>query len=119
MNQHPDTHPAHRQVVAAALEDWWLTTDPREPFHAPDVADHVETYLLSSGYTITPDAPAPSWAAIAFNTALALVAALAAVVFLHDRIWLWAIACIALAAGLAREIHLDITDRHHHDPRNA
>lgn len=42
-------------VIAAALEDWWLTTDPAEPFNTAAVAEDVERYLNSSGYRITPD----------------------------------------------------------------
>ncbi|MFI6274284.1 hypothetical protein [Streptomyces sp. NPDC050988] len=45
----------HRDVIEAALTDWWITTDPSEPFHSPAVAEQVETYLLDGGYVIAPD----------------------------------------------------------------
>ncbi|MFI1030759.1 hypothetical protein [Streptomyces sp. NPDC020951] len=50
----------HLDVMAAAVEDWWLTADPAaDRATGPDVAAHVEMYLRSSGYHITPD-PWPS-----------------------------------------------------------
>ncbi|MFF8034893.1 hypothetical protein [Streptomyces sp. NPDC016626] len=45
----------HRVVIAAALEDWWITTDLAQPFEPHAVAETVEFYLISSGYTIAPD----------------------------------------------------------------
>ncbi|MCM8550043.1 hypothetical protein [Streptomyces sp. STCH 565 A] len=47
--------PAPRAVIAAALEDWWTTTDPVEPFAPTTLAADVELHLISSGYRITPD----------------------------------------------------------------
>lgn len=49
------TPPGHQRIIEAALDDWWITTDPIEPFHSPAVAEQVEMYLLNSGYTIAPD----------------------------------------------------------------
>ena len=46
--------PHHLAVIAAALDDWWLVTDPRAPFDGAAIAPRVEVYLLSSGYHITP-----------------------------------------------------------------
>ncbi|WP_432032760.1 hypothetical protein [Streptomyces antibioticus] len=46
--------PHHLTVIAAALDDWWLVTDPRAPFDGAAIAPRVENYLLSSGYQITP-----------------------------------------------------------------
>ncbi|MFJ6659684.1 hypothetical protein ACIQNG_25525 [Streptomyces sp. NPDC091377] len=43
-----------RQIIAAALDDWWLTADPSRPPDTTTAADQVEMYLLSSGYQITP-----------------------------------------------------------------
>lgn len=51
-----DAPPAYLDVMAAAVEDWWLTTDPANGrATGPDIAAHVEMYLRSSGYHITPD----------------------------------------------------------------
>ncbi|MEU9654420.1 hypothetical protein AB0E00_36765 [Streptomyces sp. NPDC048110] len=47
--------PAPRAVIAAALEEWWITTDPVEPFVPATVAADVELHLISSGYRITQD----------------------------------------------------------------
>jgi hypothetical protein len=49
----------HQKVIAAALEDWWITTDPAAPFDPATVAESVEQYLLSSGYYIAPDTGIP------------------------------------------------------------
>lgn len=59
-----DTRPTiadipHLVVVAAALDDWWTTTDPGLPFDSHDVAAHVEMYLLSSGYHVAPAPASP------------------------------------------------------------
>ncbi|NUS85999.1 MAG: hypothetical protein HOY75_25570 [Streptomyces sp.] len=46
----------HLDVMAAAVEDWWLTADPAaDRATGPDIAACVEMYLLSSGYHITPN----------------------------------------------------------------
>lgn len=45
----------HLDIIAAALDDWWTVTDPRAEFNGADIAPHVEQYLLSSGYHITPN----------------------------------------------------------------
>lgn len=47
--------PAPRAVIAGALEEWWITTDPTEPFVPATVAADVELHLISSGYRITHD----------------------------------------------------------------
>lgn len=49
----------HQKVIAAALEDWWITTDPTEPFDPATVAASVELYLLTAGYYIAPDTGIP------------------------------------------------------------
>lgn len=41
-------------VIAAALDDWWITTDPSAEFNGAVIAPHVAMYLLTSGYRITP-----------------------------------------------------------------
>ncbi|WP_411090816.1 hypothetical protein [Streptomyces sp. 049-1] len=46
---------APRDVIAAALEDWWITTDPVAPFEPAAVAADVEQYLDRAGYRITSD----------------------------------------------------------------
>lgn len=54
----------HQKVIAAALEDWWITTDPLEPFDPTTVADRVELYLVTAGYCIAPDTRSPRMPAI-------------------------------------------------------
>lgn len=50
----PQTGGPHTDVVAAALEDWWITTDPVQPFEPRAVAESVEAHLVASGYAIVP-----------------------------------------------------------------
>ncbi|MDX2681083.1 hypothetical protein [Streptomyces soliscabiei] len=46
----------HLDVMAAAVEDWWTTTDPaHDQATGPHLAAYVEMYLTSSGYHITPN----------------------------------------------------------------
>lgn len=114
MTHHPA--PGHRAVIEAALMDWWTTTDPMQPFDAPEVADHVELYLLSSGYEIGPNTgstPVTSLPAIAFNLFLALIGALGTYAFITEGIWIWAVGCLALTTALAHEARRDITERLH------
>lgn len=108
---------SHRAVIEAALYDWWLTTDPHQPFHAPAVAEQVEVYLLSSGYVIGPDipgnTPVPTRSDITTAVVLAVIctatAILAAVI--HD--WWWGTLGLLGAGLLVREAHRDIRDRRH------
>jgi len=52
----PAAAPApHLAVIAAALDDWWTTADPAATFDGDTIAPHVEMYLLSSGYHVTPN----------------------------------------------------------------
>ncbi|MFF8980204.1 hypothetical protein ACF08A_25755 [Streptomyces cellulosae] len=44
----------HLEVVAGALEDWWITADPAQPFECRAVAEAVEAHLITSGYRIAP-----------------------------------------------------------------
>ncbi|MEU5111688.1 hypothetical protein AB0G64_09330 [Streptomyces longwoodensis] len=44
----------HLVVMAAALDDWWITLDPALPFAGAAAAAHVEEYLASSGYHVVP-----------------------------------------------------------------
>lgn len=58
----------HLDVVAAALEDWWITTDPVQPFEPRAVAEAVEAQLITSGYYIAPDTEATPMTSTARTT---------------------------------------------------
>jgi hypothetical protein len=46
----------YRDVIATAVEDWWLTTDPAQDRNTgAEIAAYVDMYLTSSGYHITPN----------------------------------------------------------------
>ncbi|MGA5486680.1 hypothetical protein ACPCK1_02765 [Streptomyces pseudogriseolus] len=49
----------HLDVIASALEDWWLITDPAQPFDTRVVAQAVDARLTRSGYRIAPDTGRP------------------------------------------------------------
>lgn len=109
------------QIIAAALDDWWINTDPAEPFDADQVADVVERYLISSGYSIGPDTSIPpgpvprrALATVALlGTATAAVTLIAA---LHS-LWVWAASGALVTALLTREAVHDLTGRHHRSTR--
>jgi hypothetical protein len=116
MTHHPQ--PGPRAVIEAALYDWWLSTDPAEPFHTPAVAAQVETYLLSSGYTIAPNTPRnPPMPTRRSITAVAAIAAICAVSVILATLrgdWAWAAAGTLGTGLLTREGIRDIRDRRHH-----
>ncbi|MEV6124891.1 hypothetical protein AB0M23_31025 [Streptomyces sp. NPDC052077] len=95
------------QVIAAALTDWRLTADPGTP---PDqaaaaAADHVELYLLSSGYRITVRPGRVSRAATVLP--LAACTAGAALAAVHGD-WWWTLMA-TIGAGLLGQ---EILDKH-------
>lgn len=111
--------PDHQHVVAAALDDWWITTDPARPFDAPDVAAHVDTYLADFGYRIRPTTQTgrpvptriPSLGDVIFGAVLVLAAVLAATqAAFRGHLW-WAVAGYVLVLVLARDTAGDIRDR--------
>jgi hypothetical protein len=118
---HPTRKPApapaateHRLLIEAALDQWWTTTDPAQPFHIPAVAEQVETRLNHAGYRITPDTPrtpVPTRRDIAIAALLALICCIGSVYLAARHDWWWA-AIGAIPAGLlTREAIRDFTDR--------
>lgn len=105
-----------RAVIEAALTDWWMNTDPVEPFHSPAVAEQVETYLLSSGYVIAPDTrktSMPKRLDIAMTLLLVAVCAGAAAYATVINDWWWGTAGALGATLLGREALYDIRARRH------
>lgn len=107
--------PGHREVIEDALTDWWTLTDPAEPFHTPAVAEQVETYLLTSGYTISPNTrrnpPVPSRTEIAVVLVLAVACVIAVVLAVIRHDWEW-VALGTVGTGLlGYETIRDLRDR--------
>lgn len=105
--------PGHRAVIQAAIEDWWITTDPTEPFHTPAVAEQIEMYLISSGYHITPDLrrkPMPTRRAIV-TVVLAVVCAGSALLAAVRDDWWWTAIGLIGAGLLSTEAARDINHR--------
>lgn len=111
-----------RQVIVAALEDWWLDTDPSAPFDAEDVARNVEVYLVSSGYRIAPyprtPIPGPTRLHVALAALLALACTAGALYTLTREHWAWTLPLAfgaALSGWAAADAHHD-RRTHHQDP---
>lgn len=117
----------HQKVIAAALEDWWITTDPAAPFEPADVAESVEQYLLSSGYYIAPDTgipamrtPAsPSRGTVAFTVFLVLTLTAGGLVSLARHEWLWALAGAVGAVLFTWEVADELAERRAHRRRTT
>uniref|UniRef100_A0AAU1ZZG4 Uncharacterized protein n=1 Tax=Streptomyces sp. NBC_00093 TaxID=2975649 RepID=A0AAU1ZZG4_9ACTN len=110
-------HTGHRAVIQDALEDWWLNTDPREPFNTHTVAGLVEDYLTHAGYQIAPGIPrthVPTRLSVIVSSLLVLVCLASALGSAIRSDWIWA--AIGLAAGLAyaHEVLGDIAKRRHY-----
>lgn len=110
----------HRQVVEAALWDWWITTDPLEPFAPAAVADQVDLYLVSSGYVIAPNTqgtrPVPTRRDIATVVVLAVVCTGSVIGAAFRGDWEWVCAGTLGTVFLTRESIHDIRDRRHGRP---
>ncbi|MGC5034126.1 hypothetical protein ACPXCS_06145 [Streptomyces sp. DT190] len=117
----------HQKVIAAALEDWWITTDPAAPFEPATVAETVEHYLLSSGYYIAPDtgiptmhAPAPpSRGTVAFTVFLVLALTTGGLVSLARHEWPWALAGAVGAVLFSWEVADELAERRAHRRRGT
>jgi hypothetical protein len=113
-------HTGHRAVIQAALDDYWLTTDLMAPFDTHDVTAHIETYLISSGYTITPDiprTPMPTRTTITVHAVLIAVVVASAISTALRGDWLWTTLATALITVQIRELLGDLAERRHR--RNA
>lgn len=119
----PDPHPDQQTVIAAALDDWWITTDPAQPFHAPDVAAHLETYLAHFGYHIHPTDPArntpaaqphpgPSRTHITFTVFLTLACLAGAIGAAAHHAWGVTVAGGIGAGVFAVECTKELAERH-------
>ena len=120
MNQQPGTQlpTTARETIAAALDDYWITTPADATFHTSHAAEQIETYLNGYGWTIQPITPRkptvptpPPVREIAVTLLLAALTAASAVAaaLRHDRWWTIAGALVTLV--LAREAIHDIRDR--------
>ncbi|MER6834269.1 hypothetical protein ABT320_09755 [Streptomyces cellulosae] len=113
----------HLELIASALEDWWLITDPARPFDTRVVAQAVDARLTRSGYQITPTTrtspmptrhpapPPPSRAAIAFALFLTLCCLTGATIALARGDWWWLAAGAFGAVLLGQECIEEITAR--------
>lgn len=124
---HPIPLPATPQdAIAAALDDYWITTDPAGPFHTTQAAHHIDTTLTDYGYTITTTTaaavaavnnctcPPPSRAAVAFTALLALACLLGCLACLIRGQLGWAVTALIGAGALANETAANLRLRRAH-----
>jgi hypothetical protein len=109
------THPpTPRETIAAALDDYWITTDPSGPFNTTVAATQIDRYLNGFGYTITTTAaaalaaprctcPPPSRASIAFTALLALACLVGCLASWIRGEEAWAFGAIVGATALTNE----------------
>ncbi|MEV6544415.1 hypothetical protein [Streptomyces sp. NPDC051665] len=106
--------PTPRETIAAALDDYWLTTDPSGPFNTTQAATQIDRYLNGFGYTITTTTaaelaaprctcPPPSRANVAVTVLLALACLTGALASWIRGEQGWAFAAIIGATALASE----------------
>ncbi|MFF0138012.1 hypothetical protein ACFYRN_16445 [Streptomyces sp. NPDC005227] len=114
-DQLPDEHDP-MVIIAATLDDWWITSDPLAAFHAPAIAHQIENHLTHFGYSITKTRPVPGRAAIAAGLTFATVLAALAAILAHRDAWGWVIVASVLATLITHESVRDLADRH--DARN-
>lgn len=110
----PEPAPPYRQIIATALEDWWVTADPAAPFNPAEVAEQVDTYLLGSGYTISHGARTPtppSRAHVTFTALLALICLIAAAASFAHLYWVWAAAGLVGAVIFTNELVDELEER--------
>lgn len=106
--------PRHQQIVADALMDWWIEADPTAPFNPIDAADQIDTYLRTSGYTLsrrTHTYTGPGRAQIAFTAFLAVACLAGSLLSLARRDWGWTAIALVGAAGLTHELVEEIAER--------
>lgn len=115
------TDPPHGEhepmiIVAATLDEWWITSDPLAAFHAPALAHQIENHLNYYGYSITRTKGVPGRATIGAGLAFAVVLAMLAALLAHRGQWGWVIVAAVLATLITHESVRDLADRR--DARN-
>lgn len=112
MTHHAPLPTTPQDAIAAALDDYWITTDPADTFHTTEAAQHIDASLTGYGYTITTLAaaaaprctcPTPSRAAVAFTALLTLACLLGCLGAWIRGEQTWAFAAIVGATALANE----------------
>lgn len=123
MTHHAPLPATPQDAIAAALDDYWITSDPAGPFHTTEAAHHIDASLTGYGYTITTLAaaaaprctcPPPSRASIAFTALLALACLLGCLASWIRGEQGWAFAAIVGATALTNETADNLRTRRAH-----
>ncbi|MFJ9895264.1 hypothetical protein ACIQPR_18305 [Streptomyces sp. NPDC091280] len=120
MSHHSPQPVTPQDAIAAALDNYWITSDPGGPFHTTQAAEHIEASLTGYGYAVTTLAaaaarrctcPPPSRGSIAFTALLALVCLLACLACLLNGEPGWAVSALIGAGALAHETATNLRTR--------
>jgi hypothetical protein len=110
MTRHAPLPSTPQDAIAAALDEYWITSDPSGPFHTTEAAHHIDASLTGYGYTITTlaaatrcNCPPPSRANITLTSFLTLVCLLASLVSWIGDEHAWAFVAIVGATVLFNE----------------
>lgn len=112
MTHHPILPVTPQDAIAAALDNYWITTDPSGPFHTTEAAAQIEASLTGYGYTVTTltaaaarrcTCPPPSRGTVTFTGLLTLVCLIAGLACLTRGPLDWAPAALIGAAAFAKE----------------
>lgn len=123
MTHHPILPSTPQDAIAAALDDYWITSDPAGPFHTTEAAHHIDASLTGYGYTITTLAaaaaprctcPTPSRAAVAVTALLSLACLTACLGAWISGEQEWAFIALVGAGALANEATADLRTRRAH-----
>ncbi|MBK3575116.1 hypothetical protein JHN63_15105 [Streptomyces sp. MBT65] len=123
MTHHAPLPATPQDAIAAALDDYWITSDPAGPFHTTEAAQHVDASLTGYGYTITTltaaaaprcTCPTPSRANITVTALLALACLLGCLASLARGELGWAAIAFFGAAALANETAASLHTRRAH-----
>lgn len=123
MTHHAPLPTTPQDAIAAALDHYWITSDPAGTFHTAEAAQHIDASLTGYGYTITTLAaaaaprctcPTPSRAAVAFTALLALACLLGCLACLIRGELGWAFTALVGAGALANETAANLRTRRAH-----
>ncbi|MFJ6298569.1 hypothetical protein ACIQJX_35110 [Streptomyces griseoviridis] len=101
-------------VIAAALDDYWITTPLGDTFSTTEAATRVADYLTGYGWTITRTVPVPTRASLYGLAVLILACLVATIITAAAGHWIWASAAALGGLLLAAELHTDARHRARH-----